>query len=111
MSIGKAASYLRKIIMSNFAAIHFGQAKCEEMSKNSCQKSERSKAVRKSSQDKHLEKPTDSTFKFLDCRRKPEYLEKIYTRTSRTYKLHAQRQQCYHLLHHAGCIETSQMEN
>ncbi|MEQ2213537.1 hypothetical protein XENOCAPTIV_016675 [Xenoophorus captivus] len=39
----------------------------------------------------NLEKPINLTVMFLDCGRKPEYLERTHTCTGRTCKLHAER--------------------
>ncbi|MED6290027.1 hypothetical protein CHARACLAT_008882 [Characodon lateralis] len=61
----------------------------------------------------NLEKSINLTLMFLDCGRKPEYLERTHACTGSTCKLHAQtpsrdsnlldaRQKCYQLLHRAA---------
>ncbi|MEQ2314597.1 hypothetical protein AMECASPLE_013772, partial [Ameca splendens] len=66
----------------------------------------------------NLERPINLTVMFLDCGRKPEYLERTHACTGRTCKLHterpptgsrtkdllAARQHCCQLRHHVGPV-------
>ncbi|MEQ2288787.1 hypothetical protein AMECASPLE_026350 [Ameca splendens] len=87
MGNGKAGAYLQLSI----GGVHPGQVPSPSQGNTDTHRTNNHAHTHSYTPKGNLERPINLTVMFLDCGRKPEYLEKPHVCTGRTCKLHAER--------------------